>query len=363
LNSSEAHSPRLARIRELLTARHIDALLVTDMSNVFYLSGFTGSTAALVVTSSESHILVDPRYSIQARNECPSACVRDYSGKRTVEAAAELILELGSHTLGYEADDLTVDAFRLVQDRLQGSLKLRSTRGVVRRLRQIKDAHEVSLIRRAAQITDAAYEAVLPKVKPGMSEKQLALMIDSAMRSIGADREGFDTIAASGPNSACPHAHPTDRILQAGDMVKMDFGARYARYNADITRTICLGKPDRRQEEVYNVVLEAQSKALEAIAPGVSCKEIDSVARNHIVAAGFGDNFGHGLGHSFGIEVHEEPRFSQTCDAMLEPGMVMTVEPGVYIEGWGGVRIEDDVLITDTACEILTRAPKGLGSI
>lgn len=353
------HSARLARLRDVLAHRQLGTILVTDTSNVFYLSGFTGSTAALIVTPSESHILVDPRYSIQARDECPSALVHDYAGKPLIDAAAELVLELGISVAGFEADHLTVQSHRLLQNRLQGLCRLRSTRGLVRQLRQIKDAHEMTLIRRAAEITDAAFEAVLPEVEPGVTEKRVALMIDSAMRTLDADREGFETISASGPNSACPHAHPTNRILQAGDLLKMDFGARFARYNADITRTVAIGKPDARQREVYDTVLEAQSKAIAAIRPGANCKDIDSIARDHIAAAGFGD-FGHGLGHSLGIEVHEEPRFSQTCDAVLEPGMVMTVEPGIYIAGWGGVRIEDDVLVTDTGCEILTHAPKGL---
>lgn len=359
MSSSEIHRPRLTRLRQTLASKRLDALLVTDMPNAFYLSGFTGSTAAVIVTMDASHILVDPRYSIQARQECPSAIVHDYQGKSTIMAAAELILDLRPGVVGFESDNLTLHLFRMLHNKLKGSTSLRSTRGLVKRLREVKDTHEVALIRRAAQITDAAFGAVLPQIKPGLTEKQIALMIDATMRSQGADKEGFETIAASGPNSACPHAHPTDRALQKGDLLKMDFGARFAGYHADITRTICLGKPDPRQLDVYNNVLEAQTRALAAIKAGAECKYIDSLARDHIIAAGFGD-FGHGLGHSLGLEVHEEPRFSPTCGAALEAGMVMTVEPGIYIEGWGGVRTEDDVLVTQTGCEILTHSPKML---
>lgn len=357
---SDIHSTRLDRVRASLSARNLDALLVTDIGNVFYLSGFTGSTAALVVTMDKAHLLVDPRYSIQARQECPASCVRDYFGKPTIQAAADAILDIGPKSIGYEADQLNVQSFRVLSSRLRSSVSLRSTKGMVRVLRQVKDAHEIDLVRRAAEITDKALSAVLADFKPGISERQLALKLDSTMRSLGADKEAFATIAASGPNSACPHAHPTDRIIQEGDFVTMDFGARCDYYNADITRTICVGTPDAKRIEVYNIVRDAQVKAVQAIAPGAVCRDVDAVARNLIAKAGYSKEFGHGLGHSFGIEVHEEPRFSPTCDTVLQPGMLMTVEPGIYLEGWGGVRIEDDILVTETGCEIITRSPKEL---
>ena len=360
MDSSNIHSPRLYHMRELIHDRDLDSVLVTDISNVFYLSGFTGSTAALVVTMDAAHILVDPRYSIQARQECACAVVHGFTGMSLLDAVADLIKEIGSKYVGYEADHVTVSSYRRLAGRLRGSTSLRSTSGLVRQLRQIKDPHEIALIRQASQITDSSLALVVESIKPGITEKQLALLIDSTMRSHGADREGFETIAASGPNSACPHAHPTDRAIRKGDFVKMDFGARYALYNSDITRTVCVGKPSAKQREVYQIVLDAQRKAIEAVAPGADCRHIDHIAREHIRAAGYGDHFGHGLGHSFGIEVHEEPRFSPTAQSILAPGMVMTVEPGIYIEDWGGVRIEDDVLVTETGCEILTHFPKEL---
>ncbi len=351
-------SKRLEKLRAMIAERRIDALLVTDIDNVFYLSGFTGSTAALVVTAQDSHILVDPRYSVQARAECPATQVHDYTGKSTIAAAAELINELQPSTVGYESDNLTVSAFRALRKSVRRSTVLRTTRGMVEKLRRVKDEHELGLIRKAAGIVDRTYEHVLTEIRPGITEKDLALIIDSTMRRLGADKEGFDTIAASGPNSACPHASPTDAVLQNGQFVKMDFGARYQRYNSDITRTVFLGKPTAEHRKVYQTVLDAQLRAIEAIAPGKAGKDIDAIARDYIASQGYGDKFGHGLGHGLGIAVHDGPGLSTTSDIVLEPGMVMTVEPGIYIEGWGGVRIEDDVIVTESGVEIITSAPK-----
>ncbi len=181
-----------------------------------------------------------------------------------------------------------------------------------------------------------------------MTEKEIALFIDSTMRRLGADKEGFDTIAATGPNAACPHHSPTDTLSRKGNLLKLDYGARAHNYNSDITRTICLGKADAQQKNVYRIVLDAQSQAIQAIAPGKTGRQIDAIARDYIASEGYGPNLGHGLGHALGIEVHDGPAFSKTSDITLEAGMVVTVEPGIYIEGWGGVRIEDDVLVTPT---------------
>lgn len=354
------HSRRLRKLREQMAAQGLNALLVTNINNVFYLSGFTGSTAALIVTHQESYVLVDPRYSIQARAECSSTEVRDYTGKSTIAAAADLANEIKTASIGCEADSLTVTSYRAFRKALDTSTKLRTTRGLIERLRRIKDEHEIALIRKAAEIADATFLSVLAEIKPGMSEKDLALLIDSTLRKLGADKEAFDTIAACGPNAACPHASPTDAILKPGQLVKMDFGAAYRKYNSDITRTVCLAEPTAKQREVYQIVLDAQLKAIAAVAPGKPGKEIDAVARDYIASKGYGDNFGHGLGHALGIEVHDGPGFSTMNDITLEPGMVITVEPGIYIEDWGGVRIEDDVLVTETGVEVITKAPKEL---
>ena len=330
------------------------------MSNVFYLTGFTGSTAALIVTLDAAHILVDPRYTLQAADECESAIVREFSGKSMIAAVGELIDELGPSRAGFEADDLTVSRHASLRGVVDSRTSFRTTRGVVEKLRRVKDEHEIALMRTAAGIADSAFEATLLEVKPGMTERQIALLIETTMRKMGADAAAFESVAATGPNSALPHAQPTDRVWQPGDLLKMDFGARYRRYNSDITRTICAGKPTKKQREVYQTVLDAQIKAIDAIAPGKSGREIDAIARDYISSKGYAGNFGHGLGHGLGISVHDHPALSSMSDLILEPGMVITVEPGIYIEGWGGVRIEDDVLVTESGVDVLTQASKEL---
>ena len=352
------YSARLEKLRKLMLAKNIDALLVTNLSNIFYLSGFTGSTAVLLVTPDATHILVDFRYTLQATTQCVGTNIVEYSGKPAITALGDLIKEIKPRSLGYESDVITVALYRKLRTAIDASIKLRSTIGLVAKLRTVKDEHEISLIRKAAEIADAVYAYIITEIRPGMTEKDAALLIDSSIRRLGGDKEGFDTIAAFGPNAASPHASPTDAILKTGQLFKMDYGVRYKNYNSDITRTICLGSATAKQKEIYKIVLDAQLRAIEAIKPGKTGKEIDAVARDYIASMGYGDNFGHGLGHAIGIEVHDGPAFSVLSDIILEPGMVATVEPGIYIEGWGGIRIEDDVLVTDTGVEIITKAPK-----
>ncbi len=341
-----------------MVRRNLDGFLATDISNVFYLTGFTGSTAAAVVTHDECHVLVDPRYTIQATRECTSSQVTEYTGKTTIVAAGELINDLHLERVGYEDSHLTVSSYRRLRSKVNETTTLRATRGIVEKLRRIKDRREIEIVRKACGIVDATFESILRDIRPGMTEKHVALLIDYTMRKLGADKDGFDTIAAFGPNSACPHASPTDDAIQPGGFLKMDFGARYRHYNSDITRTVCIGKPTEKHKQIYDTVLDAQLKALDAVRPGTPGKEVDSVARDYISSKGYGEDFGHGLGHALGILVHDGPALSQTSDVILEQGMIVTVEPGIYIEGWGGVRIEDDVLVTDSGCEILTHATK-----
>ena len=349
---------RIERLRLKMAAGNLDAVLVSDISNVFYLTGFTGSTAAAIVTGEACHVLVDPRYTVQARAECALSTVVEYSGKSTVAAVGELLSDLKPRRMGYEADHLTVSLYRVLRSRTDSATAFRSTKGLVEALRRVKDAGEIELIREACGIADAAFSSIIREIRGGMSEKDVALLVDSTLRKLGADKEAFDTIAASGPRAACPHASPTDAVLEPGSLLTLDFGARYRQYNSDITRTICLGQPSAKQKEVYGIVLDAQLRAIDAIGPGKAGKDIDAVARDYIAAKGYGDNFGHGLGHSLGILVHDGPALSHTSEVILEPGMIVTVEPGIYIEGWGGVRIEDDVLVTESGAEVLTSATR-----
>lgn len=349
---------RLSRLRTRIAKKKLDGFLVTDITNVFYLTGFTGSTAAAIVTADECHVLVDPRYTIQAQQECTSSQVTEYTGRSTIAAAGEMINELGLSRVGYEADEITLSSYRRLRAIVGKQTTMHGTQSVVEILRRIKDPHEVATIRKACEIVDTTFDSIVKDIRIGMSEKDVALLIDYTMRKLGADKDGFDTIAAFGRNSACPHASPTDDKIQPGGFLKMDFGARHHHYNSDITRTVCIGKPTDKHKEIYNIVLDAQLKAIDSIAPGKPGSEIDAVARDYIASMGYGANFGHGLGHALGILVHDGPALSKTSDVILEQGMVVTVEPGIYVEGFGGVRIEDDVLVTDSGCEILTHATK-----
>jgi Xaa-Pro aminopeptidase len=353
-------SSRLAKLRDSLQARRIDAGLVTDIHNIFYLSGFTGSTAALIVTPDRCYVLVDPRYTLQAERECTNIEIVGYRDKHLLDAAAQAINHIKPDTVGIEADNLTLADWRRLRGKVERATRIRSTSGLVQGLRRVKDRDEITLIKAACAIADEVFAALIKRIKAGMTEKEVALLVDCEVRSRGGDMPAFETIAACGPNSACPHAQPTNAVLKPGQFLKIDYGSRRAGYNSDITRTVCIGEPDAKQREVYSVVLEAQLRAIEAIRPGRTGKEIDAIARDVIAAKGFGDHFGHGLGHALGIEVHDGPGLSQNSNLVLEPGNVLTVEPGIYIEGWGGVRIEDDVVVTDTGVEVLTHATKEL---
>ncbi|MCX6344269.1 MAG: aminopeptidase P family protein [Armatimonadetes bacterium] len=357
------HKERLSKLRNIMVEKGLGALLVTDLANVFYLSGFTGSTAALVVTADDAFIMVDSRYAIQAREECKDVTVKDFAIKTAAAAAAELINELRPKSIGYEARNLTMAAYKEVHKIINYAITRRSTDGIVEKLRMVKDSHEIGLIRKACEITDAAFASILKVIKPGMSEKEVALELEYTLQKMGSMGLAFGSIVATGAHSAWPHAQPGDAILETGHNLKMDFGARYGKYCADITRTVCLGKPSEKLKEVYGVVHEAQARAIEAIKPGKLGKEVDAVGRRFIASKGYGKNFGHGLGHCLGIVVHDGLGFSTTSKTVLEPGMALTVEPGIYIEGWGGVRIEDDVLVTETGVEVITKAPKNLISL
>jgi Xaa-Pro aminopeptidase len=349
---------RLTKVREAFAENKIDALLVTDITNVRYLTGFTGSTAAAFISEGSAVILVDPRYTLQASQETQGFEVREYTGKPTLQAAAELIDELSPSRLGFEADNLTYLQHKNLKKYISGSTKLVATADIISNLRYIKDAGEIKLMRKAVEIADKTFEYIITFIKPGMKERDVAIEIDTHMRRLGAEGPSFDTILAAGPNSAYPHAKPGDSKLKNGQFVKMDYGAYYNQYASDLTRTIVLGKATSKMKEIYDTVREAQLRAIAAIKPGLRGKDIDAVARNYITEKGYGENFGHGLGHSLGRLVHDGPGLSMTSDIVLQPGMVMTVEPGIYIEGLGGVRIEDDVVVAEKGSEILTKATK-----
>ncbi|HAH86768.1 MAG TPA: Xaa-Pro dipeptidase [Armatimonadetes bacterium] len=348
---------RLQRLRETLSSANVDAFVVTDILNVRYISGFTGSTATLLVDSNSIKILTDSRYMEQLAQECPSATIIQVQRNWT-KRAAELITDAKYLRVGLEYSIPYRDWESL--NLLSVETELVPMESPINQLRWKKDDVEILAIRHAARITDMAFKHVLTVLRPDITERDVAVEIECFMRRSGAESEAFDTIVAAGPRSAMPHARSTNRRIGTGSLAVMDFGARHDGYHADITRTVLIGTPSEEQQRVYNTVLNAQRTAMEAIRPGVSGGAIDSLAREYIEKSGYGAYFGHGLGHGLGLDVHDGAILAKDSRIILEAGMVVTVEPGIYIPGWGGVRIEDDVLVTENGYEILTHSDKSL---
>jgi Xaa-Pro aminopeptidase len=351
-----------------MAASGVDALVVTSLPNILYLTNFSGSAAVAVLTRERLHFLTDSRYVTvmsDARGtefECPGLELVVVEGSYDT-TLAELIAPLAGR-VGVEAAHLTVSRYNWMMTTLaaRGSAvrELVPTEGLVERRRVRKDAYELRTLRTAAQMLSSVARGVFSEVFAGRSEQELALAIDWRIRQAGFERSAFDTIVAGGPNAALPHAHPGERKLTEGDLVVLDFGGVYDSYCVDLTRTVSVGPATARAREVYAAVLEAHDRAIAAAAPSRSRFAIDAAARDTLVRHGLGEAFGHGTGHGLGIEVHEDPRITRrrqdvdTTDEEVQPGMVFTIEPGAYLPGWGGVRIEDDVLITDTGVEVLT---------
>lgn len=342
---------RLNRLRRSMGKA--DAILVTSPPNIFYLSGFTGTSANLFLTQSQAFLLTDSRYYIQARSQCPLFQVVEISG-----AVAKLVQEQGIKTLGYEST-MSVSAFQRLK-KSAPEVELVDFTQELTQLRAVKSAEEIACSRKAAEICDAAFGDILNMVKPGITERELALELEFNVRRRGASGMSFDTIIASGPRSAMPHAEPSDAQVKEGEFLLFDFGAVYEGYCSDMTRTVIVGEPNERQLFIYDTVLRAQEAAVSALRAGRVCSDVDRVARDIIAEAGYGETFGHGLGHSVGIQIHEDPRLSPSCHTILKENMLITVEPGIYVEGFGGVRIEDLAVVGAEGAEILTKTGKKL---
>jgi len=349
---------RLDRLRGEMASRNLDAFLVTDLLNVRYLSGFTGSYAFALITRDDAVLLTDFRYAEQSAEECPGLYL-ELVESHWVPGAQRAVERAGVKSVGFESHSLSYHHWSELSAAIP-DIRLVPEEDLVGRLRLVKDEAETALIREAVRIADLAYAHIAKFIKPGLTERDVAAELDFFMRRNGADKEGFDTIVASGPRSALPHGKSSDRMISKGELIVLDFGAAFQGYHSDITRTFVLGPPDDRQDEIYGIVLEAQSKAISALRPGLLGGDVDSVAREYIAERGFGEHFGHGLGHGLGLDVHDGRVLARASEIMLEAGMVVTVEPGIYIPGWGGIRIEDDVLVTDSGAEVLTQSPRRL---
>ncbi|HEX2183963.1 MAG TPA: aminopeptidase P family protein [Chloroflexota bacterium] len=340
----------------------IDAVLVTEEKNRAYLSGFTGSAGALLITQQAACLLTDFRYVEQAAGQAPDFEVVKIAG-RPWPSVAEQAARLGLTALGFEAGDLTVEAYTeltaAVRERCPG-VQLVPLRDFVEGLRQVKDSGEVELIRRAVELGDRAFESVIAGLTSGVTERELAWRLEVAMREGGADGLSFPIIVASGPHGAMPHHRPSERPIGLGEPVVIDMGCRLQGYCSDMTRTITLGEPDSRFWEIYDLVLRAQQACAAGLKAGLTGQQGDALARDVIARAGHGEHFGHGTGHGVGLAIHENPRLTYTelGQAPVPLGAVVTVEPGVYLPGWGGVRIEDMVVVGEQRCQILTTAHK-----
>ncbi len=344
---------RVAGLRAVMDAEDIKALLVTQRENVRYLTGFTGSAGFVIVTPAKLHLITDFRYKLQAMREARTATVVIQKNDWAT-ALKETATRCKVRTLWFDESSVTVD--RMVKLRSLG-LKLKARKDPVAELRLIKDGSELASIRAAIRRAEESFLELKKHIRPGVTERELGLRLEYRMREKGARRAAFDIIVASGRNGAMPHASATNRKLRRGDLVTVDFGSEADGYFSDITRTVCVGSPSVRQREIHDLVRRAQQAAMARARPGVLCKTVDEAARELITRAGYGKQFGHATGHGIGLMVHEGPTLSGLSKDRVKEGMVFTVEPGVYIPGWGGVRIEDMVVVTKAGVRLLTSLP------
>ena len=364
-----SHSQRLDRLRSAIDSSPIDGLLISQPESRYYLSGYAGhdlpprdSAGYLLISATQALLLTDPRTRAQAEQESPEFEVVSYgAGHRGPEAVAEAATRLGIKRLGFESIHLPYGIWDEIRKHLPSSLTLEPIDEIVDELRIIKDADELAQLQEAIDVLDRCLAHVLQRLEPGLTERQVAHMVELYLLE-HADGPSFPSIVASGPNASVPHAVPGQRRIEAGEVLKIDIGALSHGYCSDMTRTVCLGEPrDARLAELHAIVLEAQERAEAELRPGMTGREGDSLARDVIDHAGYGDAFVHSLGHGIGLEVHEPPWLSQTRgEQTLRSGMVFSVEPGIYLPGWGGVRIEDLVVLEDNGARVLCHSPKDL---
>lgn len=349
---------RLAEVRRLMKADKLPALLVSQEQNRRYLSGFKGSAGSLLITQKQALLVTDFRYWEQAAQQAPDFTL--HQGKGPVrDHLIGLIEAAGSpKRIGFESGAITVAQFEAMKSALP-NVKWVKTNGLIEQVRWVKDADEIAQTRRAIELAENAFADVTARIEPGMTEGQIAWELEVHMRTHGATGLAFDTIVASGPNAALPHYHAGQRPVQEGEPITIDWGAELDGYRSDLTRTIVLGRPDAKFREVYDIVLKAQMNAINNIKANITGKEADAFSRDIIVAAGYGAYFGHSLGHGVGLATHEGPRASYLAEEERLPvGTLITVEPGIYIPGWGGVRIEDMILVEEDGVEVLSHLPK-----
>lgn len=349
---------RINKLQNKLKEKEIEAFLITKKENVRYLSQFTGTAGKLLITQNESIFITDFRYLDQAAEQTEGHQIEEISSD-FIENFAELLKRKNINNLSFESHDLNFKTYQKLKEKL--NLKSFNPQdSLVENLRIIKDQKEIKKIKQAVAIADQGFQFLLNFIKPGKTEKEVALELEFFMKRKGGEANAFDFIVASGKRGALPHGVASNKKIEKGDLVTIDFGTVYQGYHSDITRTIAVGEVDSKLKKIYEIVLTAQKKVIAEIKAGMSCFDADKIARDLITEAGYKENFGHGLGHGVGLEIHENPRLSYTAEGLLKAGMIVTDEPGIYISGLGGVRIEDDLLITEEGCQVLNSAPKEL---
>jgi Xaa-Pro aminopeptidase len=352
---------RIARLQKRVKDLGLDALLITHLPNIYYLIGFSGSNGVLIVPQQgKPHFFTDFRYKSQVKIEVGGAKVSIVDRERGIfDTIAEKQIFSDYDSLGFEQFHILYSDFDALRKKFR-HLKLVPRAHEVEELTMVKTEDEIASIRKAAEFGDQAFKIVLNMIKPGVTEREVAAEISYQTRKLGSERDAFNVIVASGERSALPHAAPTDKKIKKGEFVTLDFGCVHKGFNSDMTRTVSVGKASIELQKIYDIVRAAQQRAIEKVHPGMPARELDSVARDYITLHGYGSKFGHSTGHGLGIEVHELPYISQRGDRKLEPNEVFTIEPGIYLEGQGGVRIEDDVVVRREGCEVLTTSAKEL---
>lgn len=349
---------RLEKLREVMKQQRINSLLLTDFINVAYITGFTGGDSFALITRKNQYLITDGRFTEQAERQAPRFSIITRKGEMT-QAVLKTVKRHRLRELSFESAAMSYELFRTYKKILAG-VRLKPEKPLVQRLRCIKDPGEVRKIRRAVEVAEKALGRTKKILRPGITENDVAAELEYQMRLLGSEKAAFETIVASGKNSSMPHALCSTRRLRYGDSVTIDWGAQVDSYNSDLTRVFFIGRIQPRFRKIYEIVYAAQEAAIKVVRPGVTAQQVDEAAREVIRAEGFGPNFNHSLGHGIGLEVHEAPRLGQKVNVPIQAGMVFTIEPGIYLPGFGGVRLEDDVLVTGRGCEMLSGFTRSL---
>ncbi|GEK36492.1 M24 family metallopeptidase [Enterococcus thailandicus] len=348
---------RVEKLRKKMQEENLDSFLVTSPYNLRYLTNFTGTTGLAVITLDKAFFITDFRYTEQAANQAQGFEIIKNVGP-IFDEVADLVKRENLNALAFEETTVSFLEYSVLEEIINAELIPVS--GMIEELREVKDEEEIAIIEKACSIADMAYDHILKMIRPGMTEIEVANQVDFYMRSLGATSVSFDTIVASGLRSAMPHGVASEKVIEQGDLITLDFGCYYQGYVSDMTRTFAIGDPGEKLKEIYQIVLDAQLAVLDAAKPGLTGIQLDAVARDYITKYGYGEAFGHSTGHGIGLEIHEGPNVSSRAEKQFVPGNVITDEPGIYLPGIGGVRIEDDLLITKEGNRVLTHSPKEL---